>query len=473
MGRSADSVFLALEPAPQGREALRQAIRTGEDDAASLAGERRAQLQIAATPEELFALVDENEDAGTSVSVVLLGPVSPLAGDPWRLAAELGRRHPHVQIVLGFDDDVPAERIECCGELQERLHLVLRPLRPLELRQTLQTLRSKWRLGLELHQHIVDLEQAAMLHEAEILQQQRDLADTLDQLQKAHMQLLQADKMASIGQLAAGVAHEINNPIGFVSSNLSSLAGYLKDLKRILSSFDALLLDAEQADSPLHARAAEVRKVCDELDLEFIVQDVDELIDESLHGAQRVRRIVADLRDFSHVGRSRIAEEDLAALLERTINVAWNELKYKCHVEREFGDIPPVRCYGGKLGQVFLNLLVNAAQAIEKQGTITVRTGVEGDRVWVEVVDDGCGMTQDVQSRIFEPFYTTKPVGKGTGLGLHLAYSIIQAHGGDIHVESEVGVGSTFRVELPLGGPEGAEEEVVEPARAGAGGGVA
>jgi len=304
-----------------------------------------------------------------------------------------------------------------------------------------------------------------------LLHQQREHATALEaarnkaeealrELEQAHSQLLQADKMASIGQLAAGVAHEINNPIGFISSNLNSLGHYVKDLKRILEAHEELMSLCLQSPSAASSKAEEVEALREEAGVDYIISDLDDLITESVEGTHRVRQIVADLRDFSHVDNPDVSEEDVNQLLDRTINVAWNELKYKTEVVREYGKIPAISCYGGKLGQVFLNLLVNAAQAIEERGTITIRTGEEDGHVWIEVSDTGRGIPRENLARIFDPFFTTKEVGKGTGMGLHLAYKIIEAHGGHISAESTIGEGTTFRIELPVAGsPEIREKQ--------------
>jgi signal transduction histidine kinase len=185
-------------------------------------------------------------------------------------------------------------------------------------------------------------------------------------------------------------------------------------------------------------------------DLEYLRGDILNLMDESSDGLNRVTRIVQDLKEFSHVDSSEWMLADLNKGLESTLNLVWNEIKYRATVVNECGELPPVLCVPAQLNQVFMNLLVNAAHAIAESGTITLRSGVEGDRVWIEVEDTGCGMPAEVQNRIFEPFFTTKPVGKGTGLGLSLAYGIVQKHDGSIEVASRPGVGSRFRVWLPL-----------------------
>ncbi len=294
--------------------------------------------------------------------------------------------------------------------------------------------------------------------EQELATAKNDAEAALAELQQAHAQLLQADKMASIGNLAAGVAHEINNPIGFITSNLNSLNEYAADLGRVLGAYDELLDECRSGRGPLSAKAEEVIRVREQADIDYVMSDLGNLIAESTDGAKRVRQIVADLRDFSHVDSPDIADEDINALLDKTVSVAWNELKYKTEVVKEYGDVPLIPCYGGKLGQVFLNLLVNAAHAIEERGTITIRTALENDRVCIEIADTGTGIPEENLGRIFDPFFTTKAVGSGTGLGLHLTFKIIEAHAGRIDVESRVGQGTTFRIELPATGPQAVKE---------------
>ncbi|MHC4106607.1 MAG: ATP-binding protein [Planctomycetota bacterium] len=298
--------------------------------------------------------------------------------------------------------------------------------------------------------------------DAELSEARAALAAAQHDLQRTRDQLLQSDKMASIGQLAAGVAHEINNPIGFISSNLNCLRDYAKQINRVIAAYDELLDACKGDDSPLAVRAQSVEKVRHEAELEYILADLSGLISESIEGSERVCQIVANLRDFSHVDNPDVREADVNELIEKTTLVARNVLKYKADIVREFGDVPPLPCYGGRLGQVFLNLLVNAAQAIENHGTITVRTAHRDGMIRIELADTGCGIAPENLTRIFEPFFTTKDVGQGTGLGLHLAHTIVHAHGGRIGVESTVGKGTTFRIELPVSGPPHAQEQANE-----------
>jgi len=265
-------------------------------------------------------------------------------------------------------------------------------------------------------------------------------------LEEAQNQLLQSERMASIGQLAAGVAHEINNPVGFVNSNLGSLQCYVTDMLSLLAAY-------EQAEAGLAEEAlAPLLKLKQTLDVAFLREDVSSLLAESQDGLKRVTRIVQDLKDFSHVDESERQWADLEAGLESTLRVVANEIKYKADVVKEFAGLPQLECFPFQLNQVFMNLLVNASHAIDGRGTITLRTGHDERAVWVEVQDTGKGIKPEHLPRIFEPFFTTKPVGQGTGLGLSLSYGIVQKHGGRLEVSSEVGKGTSFRVVLPKSG---------------------
>jgi signal transduction histidine kinase len=274
--------------------------------------------------------------------------------------------------------------------------------------------------------------------------ERKRLQELIERLAQAQSQLLQSEKMASLGQLAAGVAHEINNPVAFVSSNLSSLRGYVNDFLKLLSAYEAVEAELQ---SQTRANLGQLKQVTD---IDFLREDVTNLLADSMDGMQRVKRIVQDLKDFSHAGESARQWANLEQGMDSTINVAWSELKYKARVVKEYANIPEIECMPSQLNQVFMNLLVNAAQAIEETGTISIRTGQEGDQVWVEVQDTGAGIAPAHLTRIFDPFFTTKPVGKGTGLGLSLSYGIVQKHGGTFSVKSEVGVGTVFRVTLPI-----------------------
>ncbi|MBD9534344.1 ATP-binding protein [Stenotrophomonas sp. MH1] len=286
-------------------------------------------------------------------------------------------------------------------------------------------------------------------YERELQQRHAELRQAYLRLNGAQEKLLQSEKMASIGQLAAGVAHEINNPIGYVHSNLGSLQEYLRSLFTVIEAYERAL----RAPDP-KALIAEIDDIRDRLDIDFISRDLPQLMAESREGIERVTRIVRDLKDFSYSGRDESWKlADLHAGLESTINIIWNELKYKVTLERHYGELPMIECLPSELNQVYMNLLLNAGHAIAERGNIIVSTGVEGEEVWVQFEDDGAGISPELRQRIFDPFFTTKPVGSGTGLGLSISYGIINKHHGRIDVESTVGEGSRFRIVLPVRQP--------------------
>ena len=288
---------------------------------------------------------------------------------------------------------------------------------------------------------------------AELRHAFEDLKALHEALQRTQEQLVQSEKMASIGQLAAGVAHEINNPIGYLNSNLGTLGQYVGDILGVVATYEAAM--PAIADP---ARREAIEQAKRETEFGFLLEDMPKLLAESQEGIQRVRKIVQDLKDFAHAGDNEDWQwVDVRHSLARTLNIVHNELKYKAEVRQAYEEIPEIRCLPGQINQVFMNLLVNAAQAIDQRGEVGVRAWVEGEEVCVEVTDTGCGMPPEVVRRIFEPFFTTKPAGKGTGLGLSISYGIVKRHGGHIEVDSEVGRGTTFRVVLPVIGPSEAE----------------
>jgi signal transduction histidine kinase len=273
-----------------------------------------------------------------------------------------------------------------------------------------------------------------------------ELQNTVKKLQEAQNQLLQSDKLASIGQLAAGVAHEINNPVGFVNSNLSTLSNYINDLLSIIGTYELL----ETKTNPAGIDWGKTREIKNRLQLDFLKADIPDLLKESLNGLQRVKEIVNDLKNFSYVHEVQWQSADLHQGLDSTLNLLSNEIKYKADLVKNYGALNQVECIPSQLNQVFLNLLVNALQSISDRGIINISTGTEGDTVWITISDNGQGISADNLKRIFDPFFTTKPVGKGTGLGLSLSYSIIQKHHGKIEVQSKVGEGTTFTIILPV-----------------------
>jgi signal transduction histidine kinase len=283
--------------------------------------------------------------------------------------------------------------------------------------------------------------------EAELLRRNTELTELNAKLSMAQEQLVQSEKLASIGQLAAGVAHEINNPIGYIFSNFGTLENYMASLFDMLNAYE----DAESSIcSPEVLK--NVKAVRERIELDFLKEDIAALMSESKEGIVRVRKIVQDLKDFSRVDAHQEWQwANVHHGIDSTLNIVSNEVKYKADVIKEYGDIPEIECLPTQVNQVVMNIVVNAAHAINgPRGRITIRTGTEGANIWIEIADNGAGIPKEILSRIFDPFFTTKPIGSGTGLGLSLSYGIIQKHNGRIEVESEPNGGTRFRITLPI-----------------------
>lgn len=293
--------------------------------------------------------------------------------------------------------------------------------------------------------------------EAELEQKNIEIAAAYSELQHTQLQMVQREKMASIGQLAAGVAHEINNPMGYLISNLGMLQEYNAKIGEFLQRQQAAVEKLGTADelpqAEKDAAVAELAAQRQRLQIDYMLSDTAELLQETLGGADRVKRIVQDLKSFARTDDG-FKLANINEGIRSTINVIWNELKYKATIEQELGNLPDIRCNLGQLNQVFMNLLLNSVQAIDGGGVIAIRSWQENDSIFVAVRDNGKGIAPELQERIFEPFFTTKEVGEGTGLGLSVSYDIVHKHGGEITVDSQPGVGTTFTVRLPLLIPE-------------------
>ena len=286
-----------------------------------------------------------------------------------------------------------------------------------------------------------------------LLRKSQELYEANQKLKDNQAVLVHSEKMAGLGQLAAGVAHEINNPVGFVTSNLGTLTEYIEAFKKLFAEYQRLLDATRDGETDaFEGIVAVIEKIRGEEDLDYILDDVDQLLSESVDGTQRVKEIVEGLRSFARLDEAEVKESDINESIESTLKVVWNELKYKCEVRKAFGTLPLIRCHPGQLNQVFMNLFVNAAQAIPEKGEIAVETQATETEIIVRISDTGGGIPPGELSKLFDPFYTTKPVGQGTGLGLSISHGIIQKHNGSIEVESEVGKGTTFTIRLPIEG---------------------
>ncbi len=279
----------------------------------------------------------------------------------------------------------------------------------------------------------------------ELEQRQNDLERAHSELQIRQATILHQDKMASIGLLAAGVAHDINNPIGFVTNNLEELQIYLSRLQTYI-----VLQQTELHTAATPESLKKLHKKWNELGIDYIFEDFGTLIAESLEGAGRVSDIVKNLRSFSRVDDQEYKQANINECLESAIRITHHELRHKALVHRNFGAIPPLFCQAQQLNQVFMNLLINAAHAIDKRGEVAVSTWADEKTISIRISDTGCGIPEELQQRIFEPFFTTKEINKGTGLGLSIVADIIRQHQGTISVQSHPGQGTTFTITLPI-----------------------
>lgn len=286
------------------------------------------------------------------------------------------------------------------------------------------------------------LQRTARCYKAHLENQNLELASSKTALERLQAQLLHTEKMASLGQLSAGIAHELNNPAGFVYGNMDILQGYLADLGRLLNAYDQIGLPPDAA--------VVINSLKTEINHTKLLGDLSSIISDCREGAQRICDVVKNLRLFSRLDEAELKQVDIHEGLDSTIRLLsryYTDGRIILH--RDYGDLPPVNCYAGQLNQVWMNLLGNAAQAVTDQGEVTIVTRRDGDWVTIAISDTGTGIAEDQRSRIFDPFFTTKAVGEGTGLGLSISYGIIERHGGAIMVASEVGSGTTFTVRIP------------------------
>jgi two-component system NtrC family sensor kinase len=408
---------------------------------AAPAADEGFELDSAYQGQEGLALAREALQAGRPHALAFVDMRMPPGWDGVETIERLWQQDPRLQVVIctAYSDHSWSELLARLDG-RDRLLILKKPFDAVEVSQLARTLTAKWESSRQADAQLSRLEEAVRERTGEIMQANQALQAEISERKQLQSQLLQSEKLASIGQLAAGIAHEINNPIGYIFSNFSTLEGYLGQLFGILAAAESGTLAGHDAE-----------------ELAFLKEDIPVLMRESKQGIERVRQIVQDLKDFSRADSTQ--EWQWASLhrgIDSTLNVVASEIKYRADVVKEYGEIPDIECLAPQLNQVVMNLVVNAAHAMgEQRGRITIRTGVEpgGREVWLEVADTGSGMPPEVQKRIFEPFFTTKPVGKGTGLGLSLSYGIVQKHQGRIDVHSAVGQGTTFRVTLPVNRP--------------------
>ncbi len=312
-------------------------------------------------------------------------------------------------------------------------------------------------LGLRLRRSFIELDRANETLEAQVEERTRDLSNTLKELQNSQAQLIQSEKMASLGQMVAGVAHEINTPLGYARGNADIVKTSLTDVRAVTSQQSKtlqLIADGSASEQTIAEALSMALALDQELGTEELLEELDSLLGDTDHGLEQISELVSSLKDFSRVDRSRDDLFDVNRGIESALKICHNHLKDNIEVKKAFDELPEIECSPSQLNQVFLNLFTNAAQAIEAagrdQGRIFIHTSTQDEGVSIRILDNGCGMSEDTQAHIFEPFFTTKPVGKGTGLGMSIIFRIIEDHGGRIDVKSIQGKGSEFIVWLPV-----------------------
>jgi PAS domain S-box-containing protein len=275
-----------------------------------------------------------------------------------------------------------------------------------------------------------------------------ELYKTLDELKKSQEQLIQSTKMASLGVLTAGVAHEINNPLAFVYGNIGNMEKFVHKLFSLLEVYEKVEMSSDNK--------SEIENFKKEINYEYIVNRMESLIGKTKEGANRIKKIVLDLKNFARLDISDMCDMDVNESIDITLDLLYHEYKNRIVISKEYGEIPKLRCYAAKINQVLMNLLINACQAIEGEGEVKIKTYADADNgmVNISIADSGKGIPPEILGKIFDPFFTTKPVGVGTGLGLSISYKIIKEHGGEILVESTPGRGAVFTVKMPIDQPE-------------------
>jgi signal transduction histidine kinase len=344
--------------------------------------------------------IERNESLLGILSIGTEKDISPLTGEDIEVFESLGN-----QMAIAIENN---EYINRSTEMTKKL--------------TEAEVREKYLKELETTNAVLD-------------SKNQDLQKLYDELKNTQAQLIHSEKMASLGQLVAGISHELNNPIGFIYANVKQLKSYTDKIEKF----------SERLDSK-SAQSIEMKDIT----IKSILPDLKNLIDDTIHGSQMVKDLVDNLRKFSHLDQAQWKEVDIHQGIESSLMILNPELKHRIVVIKEFKAIRPIECNPGQINQVFLNLLSNAAQAIEGEGEITIKTKEDKENLYVKICDTGSGIPDKILSKIFDPFFTTKDVGKGTGLGLSISYSIIKDHNGNIDVESNVYQGTTFTLTLPF-----------------------
>lgn len=409
------------------------------------------ELESASHGEAGLAKVVRSRAAGQPYAMAFVGMGMRSGWDGVKTIERLWEVDPLLQIVAyNPDADYVWGDLLAQLDLDDRLLILKSPFASIEVRQLANALIAKRQMTQQAALKMAGLEAAVAERTRDLRQANCALTAEIAERGRLESQLVQSEKLAAIGQLAAGVAHHINNPLGFALSNLGTLSGYLNALLSMLAAYEVAASQFGSAEE-----VGKLRRLWLLLEIDHLKADLPGLFDETRDGLARVRRIVDDLRNFARIDSpSDWQWFNLHRGIDAALNLAGGEVKEKTEVIKEYGALPEIECLPSQLNQVIMNLLLNAAQAIgDERGRIVVRTGRADDHVWLEVEDSGSGIAAENLPRIFDPFFTTRAVGKGSGLGLSMSYGIVHNHHGRIEVRSEIGKGTTFRVVLPVRQP--------------------
>ncbi len=397
------------------------------------------QLDSAYQGKDALDLVRQGKDGGNPYAMAFMDIRMPPGWDGIETTAKVWEVDPDLQVVIctAYSDYSWDDMVRKLGK-SDRMVILKKPFDHIEVLQLANSLTQKWQFLQESKAKMADLEQTVVSRTA---------------------QLIQAQKLESVGQLAAGIAHEINTPIQYIGDNIRFVGESFEELRGLLAEHQKLLA-AVRSNSLTPELLAQVEAAVEKTDVAYLNKEIPAAIRQLLDGVESVASIVQAMKEFSHPGTNQKVPTDLAHAIQSTMAVARNEWKYVADVETQFApDLPPVPCLPGELNQVLLNLIVNAAHAIGDavknksgaKGKITISTRQDGRSAEIRISDTGTGIPEDIRHRVFEPFFTTKEVGRGTGQGLAIARtSIVKKHGGELTFETKVGEGTTFFVRLPL-----------------------
>ncbi len=417
----------------------------------------RFELGHAFQGKEGWQMIEEARKQGNPYSLAFVDMRMPPGWDGLqtieRLFASHGESALQVVICTAYSDH-SWEDIQRRAGHTDRLLILKKPFDSIEIRQVAHALTEKSRLEAQQSRRFAELDELVNRRTAELEAANAKLQQQIAERDRIEVELRMAQKLEAVGQLASGIAHEINTPIQFIGDSTHFLQASFEDLQGVLASYREVCGKHVPSESLGRVKEAE-----EEADLGFLEEQVPKAIERALDGIDRVSTIVRAMKEFAHPGGSEKTPIDLNDAVKTTLAVACNEYKYVADVEVDLGDLPPVPCYPGEVNQVLLNLIVNAAHAIadaqvdaDHKGLIHIGTSRIVDGVEVRIKDTGTGIPSEVQDRIFDPFFTTKEVGKGTGQGLAIAHSIVvDKHGGELKFETEQGKGTTFFIRLPIG----------------------